>query len=705
MLKPFEDMEDHPLVKTLTEAIIAKTGTNNPNFYTVMVSSHLVQIASTMRTYINSAIGTGLIPVNMYAICLAKSGTNKGLTMSLLEDKVTNQFREKFLNEIFNEQAKVNLRHLAQKRALINGTTTTDEYSNIFKEFKTLGNIAYSFDSGTTPALKQLRYKLQLANIGSLNFIMDELGNNLLNNTDVFSTFLELFDGKIKQKLIKETKDSQRGEDLNTKTPTNMLLFGTETAIFDGGRKEAELLTMLETGYARRCIIGYGEEDSYGCNMTSEQIYEQLTNVNLANVFSEASYKLGLLADAKYSNTIINVPKSVDLLIIEYRQQCEIIASSLPEHDFIRKAEIKHRFFKTLKVAAGFSFIDGESTLHENNLYAAIKMSEISGKCFARLLTRERNYVKLAKFISNNGNGITEVDLVEELPFYKGTIANKKDLMALAKDWGYKNNIVIKDSYIENIRVYSGESLKENDLSALILSYSKDMYSNYEHQEAPFKKLHILTSKEDLYWINHHIINGIPNIENIIPSTNTIIIDISNISLNDITLLLSSYTYHLYSNEDNTKKILVLPLSHTIKLSNNDYVSLVTRIHEWLPFDIESNKSSNTIWNTECGSYKYNIGKLIDVFMFIPRTTRYTKYMNKLSKLKEYSYIEKWFMLNILEEGIENVLLTYSKLLQNWEIDFISIGDLLIKFNNKAPNKLSDEELNLIINTGTLNND
>ena len=90
--------------------------------------------------------------------------------------------------------------------------------------------------------------------------------------------YLELYDqGSIKQKLIKNTNENKRNEDIDGKTPTNALLFGTPVKLLDGGQTEDQLYSFLETGYARRCLFGYGQQDRKAFhNQTATEIYQTL---------------------------------------------------------------------------------------------------------------------------------------------------------------------------------------------------------------------------------------------------------------------------------------------------------------------------------------------------------------------------------------------------------------------------------------------
>src|SRR5690606_26758028 len=125
---------------------------------------------------------------------------------------------------------------LAVKRAGRRGTDPDEELVRVEKEFNSLGAMVFNFDSGTGPAVKQLRHKLLMASAGSMNLIIDEIGSNLLANQEVLTTFLELFDqGLVKQKLTKNTADNVRNEEIVGKTPTNMMLIGTPSRLLDGG--------------------------------------------------------------------------------------------------------------------------------------------------------------------------------------------------------------------------------------------------------------------------------------------------------------------------------------------------------------------------------------------------------------------------------------------------------------------------------------
>lgn len=493
------------LSEDIVKIMMAKTHSTNPVFFRVLVSYYLAKVASMMRCNIKTN-DRGNIPVSMYGINLSPSGTNKGFSTNIIEESVIKEFTEEFLESTFPTIADENLNKMANKRAFNNNTEPDEELAIITKNFIDAGEMVFSFDSGTTPAVKQLRYKLLMANAGSVNLEIDEIGSNLLNNTEVLNTFLELFDvGKVKQKLTKNTNENTRGKEIQGRTPTNMMLFGTPNKLMDGGKIESEFFSMLETGYARRCVFGYTNNKSLKKKLTAEERYSMSIDATNTQTLMNISKKLKNLANIINFNKTISLPKNINLKLIEYQIYCEDLADSLSEHEEILKAELTHRYFKALKLAGAYAFISESREITEDLLGNAIKLVEDSGIAFRLLLNRDRNYIRLAKYIADIKREVTHVDLVEDLNFYKGSVTQKADMMNLAIAYGHKNHIVIKKSYVDGIEFFKGESLKETNLDEIIISYSTDIVKGYTNQRVPFNQLHKLIQLEEYHFVNHHL--------------------------------------------------------------------------------------------------------------------------------------------------------------------------------------------------------
>ena len=287
-----------------------------------------------------------------------------------------------------------------------------------------------------------------------------------------------------------------------------MLLFGTPAKLLDGGKTEDEFYSMLETGYSRRCLFGYSLGRVKGKQLTPEQVFDIATSQSDNTILNKLSVLFKNLAKVDNFDITLGMDKDVNLLLIEYRQQCEAIADALPEHKHIQKAEISHRYFKALKLAGAYAFIDSSDKVYEKHLYAALKLVEDSGIAFTEILSREKPHVKLAKYIASNDEPITKSDLIEDLPSYRGNELQKKEMMTLAIAYGYKNNIIIKEDIVDDISFYTGESLEETDLNNVILSYSGDITTGYANENIKFNQLHKLCNTPNLHWCNHHLMEG-----------------------------------------------------------------------------------------------------------------------------------------------------------------------------------------------------
>lgn len=698
-MKTFEEMDYHPKSEALVQVLCSKTQNSNPLFFRVLVGYYFGVVASMMRASI-ATHDRGDIPVNIYALNLSTSGSGKGFSTNIIENQVIHLFRQRFLEETFPQLAEVNLPKLAVKRANRKATDPDQELERVQKEFDAAGHMVFSFDSGTPAAVKQMRHKLLMADAGSVNLQIDEIGSNLVGNVDVLNTFLELYDvGLIKQKLTKNTNENTRGEEIIGRTPTNMLLFGTPSKLLNGGKTEEELYSMLETGYARRCLFGYSRAGNKETHLTPEQVYDMLTNQASNQTLVDLADKLELLADMSNVNRKILMSKEVSLLSIEYRLKCEKEANTLPEHEEIKKAEISHRYFKALKLAGAYAFIDSSPELTEDHMYNAIKLVEESGKAFNQLLTRDRNYVKLAKYIATVRRDVTQADLVEDLPFYRGAAAQKSEMLSLATAWGYKNNILIKKSFSDGIEFLRGESLQETNMARLTVAYSTDITEGYINEHAPWEKLHVLTQKQGLHWVAHHLTDGYRNEENCIAGFNLVVIDVDGgVGLSTVQLLLKNYTYLIYTTKRHTEEDhrfrLILPINYTLSLDAKEYKELMNNIYEWLPFTVDTQTNQRARkWLSHNGQYFYNDGEVLDVLPFIPKTSKNEERRLLLESQQDMDNLERWVVNNIGDGNRNNMLLRYAMILVDAGFGFDNVNSRVKAMNDKIPDKLDEAEI------------
>lgn len=698
-MKTFDEMDYHPASEKLVNILCSKTQNSNPLFFRVLVGYYFSLVASTMRTTI-ATHDRGDIPVNLYALNLSTSGSGKGFSTNIIENQVIQLFRQRFLEETFPILAEQNLPKLAIKRANRKSTDPDEELIRVQKEFDQLGSLVFSFDSGTPAAVKQMRHKLLMAEAGSVNLQIDEIGSNLIGNVDVLNTFLELYDmGLIKQKLIKNTSENIRNEEIVGRTPTNMMLFGTPAKLLNGGKTEEELYSMLETGYARRCFFGYSRASNKTQDLTPEQVYTMLTNQESDKFLDEFSAKLENLADIINVNRRLQMTKETSLLLIEYRLKCEREAELYPEHEEIKKAEISHRYFKALKLAGAYAFIDDSPELTEEHLYQAIKLAEESGAAFNRLLTRDRAYVKLAKYIATCKRDVTQADLVEDLPFYRGAQGQKAEMLSLAIAYGYKNNIIIKKSFSDGIEFLRGETLKESSLDKCVISYSNDIAQGYVNEHAPFDKLHKLTQMNGMHWVAHHLTGGHRNEENCIAGFNLVVFDVDGgVNISTVKMLLKNYKFLIYTTKRHTDEEhrfrIIMPINYELELDAKDYKEFMSNLYEWLPFEVDTATNQRARkWLSHEGHYEYNEGEILDALPFIPKTSKNEERKELMNSQQSMDNLERWVINNIGDGNRNNMLLRYAMILLDGGFDFEGVRTKVIALNEKIADKLEEAEI------------
>ena len=695
-------VKDASVIEEIVDVLCNKTQNTDRGFYKVEVAYFLAKMASAMRASIMTK-DRGKVPINIYALCLASSGFGKGHSVNIMENDLIKGFKRRFLDETMPSISEDHLTAMAQDRSIRNNTTEEVEMDILNAEYKRLGAYPFTFDSGTTPAVKQLRDKLLLANCGSINLQIDEIGSNLIGSTEVLNVFLELYDqGLVKQKLTKNTQDNIRSDDRDGSTPTNMLLFGTPVKLLDGGQTEDMFYSFLEVGYARRCLFGIGKLDKKALySMDPAQIFARLTDPSNTAIVNKWSQHFFNLADPAKFNWQMTISDQTSINLIQYKSECERLADALPEHEEIKKAELSHRYFKALKLAGALAFVDESPEVTDTHLYQAIKLVEESGDAFGSILTREKAYMKLAKYIANSKSEVTHADLTEALPFYKSGVAARNEMMSLATAWGYKNCIVIKKSLVDGIEFFKGETLQQTNLDKMILSWSNDLAYNYQPEEGPWDQLKVLFQGTGLNWCNHRFKDGHRCNTEVLPGFNMIVVDVDGTTtINTVKELFKGYRYILYTTkrhqtEGKDRFRLVFPINYVLKLSVDEYKEFMNNIFKWLPFETDecANQASKKWSSYDRGQYFQNDGEILDALKFIPGTSRNDQYKKEMAKIEDLGNLERWFAAQMSEGNRNNNMFKYGMALVDSGLTFEEVSSQIKKFNKQLSNPLPEEEL------------
>ena len=346
-----------------------------------------------------------------------------------------------------------------------------------------------------------------------------------------------------------------------------------------------------------------------------------------------------------------------------------------------------------------------------DNLHAAMKLTEESGKAFLKLMTREKTYTKLAKYIAASDTELTHADLHEALPFYKSSIGARNEMMTLATAWGYKQHIVIKKSFADGIELFSGETLKETDLEAVRVSYSDHFAYRYHDYNIPFSKLNRLTEEPGMHWANHRFKNGVDvpegqegphrNEENAITGFNLIVLDVDGgVSLDHVHDLLKDYVFMTSTTKRHTETEhrfrLILPIDYELHLDADEYVEFMKNVVDWLPFkvDEQANQRSRKWMSCGHGSYHQNLeGKVLNALPFVPRTSKNKEYQESMKELESLDNLERWFAQRIALGNRNNQMIKFALALADTGLQYNEIEEKVLSFNSRLSNKLSDSEI------------
>lgn len=698
----FAEFEHHPFISEVGAALAAKTNNPDPAMFRVMSAWHLTKAVSNMHGMVKSAVGSPM-PINMYAICLAPSGAGKGHAMSTLEQGIFGRYYGSFDAKI--EEAEHRAINVISARLVVDkGIDEALARTKAEKEITELGAYVETFDSGSSPAIKQLRAKIQQLGFGALNLQIDEIGSNLTGSEEGLTTFLELYDlGQIKQKITKVSKDSGRTLDKRTATPANLLMFGTPSKLFDGSNTEKLFIDLVTAGYARRSFFSWQASRKGVKSLSQDEAFQKAVALLTALDASPWISKVQQLLQSE-SGKVYRLTDRADKQLFSYRVYCEQRSEEYPEHMEDVRAEMMHRHIKTMKVAAAFAALERLPVVLIRHINNAIALTEESGKAFQTMLSRDKAYVRLAKYITSNKNRVTQADLVNTLPFYTGSQSARNDMMSLATSWAYSHDKIIKKEYADGIEFFSGDSLEQTNLDIIPLSYSSHMADNYTNVEPEWTKLPKLLLAPNMHFTNHWLAAGEHGMghrseANVVEGCNFIVLDVDGTaSLQLARSVLEDYKYYIYTTKSHTDTDhhyrIVMPLTHKVKLNRDNFSNFMRNIYNWLPFEVDvAAKDRCRKWASHPGQLEENDGLLLDATQFIPNTVRQEKLSLASEGLKNLPALERWFALQMSAGNRNNMLARFAFVLVDQGMSLPEIETRVIQLNNSQSDKLSMAEI------------
>jgi hypothetical protein len=436
-----------------------------------------------------------------------------------------------------------------------------------------------------------------------------------------------------------------------------------------------------------------------------ESMYALSVQANNSATITKYAQHFHGLADPAAFGWKLDVPDDVGIALLRYKIACERAAEEMPDHKEVQKSELSHRYFRALKLAGAYAFVDHSIEITMDHLLQAILLIEESGQAFQSILKREKTYVKLAKYIAGTDIEVTHADLNEALPFYKSGNAARNEMMLMAMAWGYKQNIIIKKRFEDGIEFFKGETLETTNLDEIRISYSDNWAYQYQNEVVPFTELHQLTQEQGMHWTNHHFKNGHRADENVVPGFNLIVVDIDKgISLSMAQDLMKEYKFLTYTTkrhtEDANRFRMIFPINYTLYLDAEEYKEFMQSVLSWLPFECDASTIQRARkWESYGGGEcAYNLeAEMLDALAFIPKTTKNEQWKQGVASVQSLDNLERWFAQRIQDGNRNNQMLKFALALVDSGMDFMSISSQIKNFNERLSNRLSDDEINSTI--------
>lgn len=701
----------HPTTEKIVTHLSSVTQNQNKTMFRTLLTYYFGMIASHMRVGVHGW-GDKVLPVNIYAISISESGTGKGFTLNTMKDEITDRFRNVFLEETFPTSAEASVDEIAEARSIRRNTDLDKEAEKLIKEYGDAGEMMFQFSEGTPAAAKQIRHKLCIAKAGAINFIVDEIGVNLLGQKDMINLFLELYDtGKVEDKLVKNTSENKRVERIEDSTPTNMLLLGAGSALLDGSETERNFNALLETGYARRCFISFNRDDTKVNDTSAEDLLRSMFDKKNNKQLSLIAEQLEELADISNLNKVMKLEYDDALYLMEYKLYCVHRGAKFKDHQKILKSEMDNRFFKVLKLASAYAFCDGLDNVPKDYINYAIHLAEDCGDDFRKLMTPEKDYMKLAKFLLDYPEGATLSDLDQNLKVFKGNKQAKEEMITNAISWGYKNNILVSKHWIDQILFLKASALEETDLDNLIVSVSNHAADGYEAEEIEFEQLADFGEAANYNWCNHHFVNEHRHQDNLILGFNVVVFDVDDgTPMSTAKMMFQDYWNVMYetkrSTEENNRYRIILPISHVLELDRDEYKQFMRNLIESLPFDAEVDEASlqpDKKWLTcnkgaVINDVRWIKGKEHDPIIFnalpyIPKTAKNEQLMTERKDIQNLDNIQRWVYENTGEGNRSNQLYRYAMILVDMGCQFHEVEQSLLELNNNLRDPLPEKEI------------
>ena len=574
--------------------------------------------------------------------------------------------------------------------------------------------------TSTWQALQKAAQTVKDMDVGSVNVVSDELGDNIMSMSEIFTKLKSTWDTGTSEGPVNVTNGGESYFCVHD-VCFNALLFGAPGPFELDPKKKDRLLETYVSGMARRSFIYHNNtyKKSENRNPNFEKLEREFYD-KLESYIKELRYFLNNTKEIRY-------PAKIREKLLEYDQIKEIER----ERSISLIAEDLGSTKKIEKLLGIIATLDLQDEINEEHLKFAIEFTEALDSTAEETVEIKPAYKRIYDEIEKRSFA-ARTDIVKAVKDI--TIKDLDSQLILVQEHANLiGNSLIKKEY-NGIIKYKIEKLSNTNLDNIILSIKGNMDrtepEGFVRKIGSFDKLINAVNAEFRYsagtFRNEYISD-----ENYLQEQNLFIIDIDNdLRLEDAKALFSSMTYLIATTKSHQKpkktKVngetidlvcdrfrIILPTLSTFHLTAKVYSEMYMNVINSLGIaeaDSKCRNASRWYYGNPEGEHWYNKGDLLDIRTYIPdssehqdASTSLNNYDNQRDKSNAPASIRvdaaiRWFLSNTATGNRNDNLFKLGMLLKE-KIEEPDWAMWLLNANTCLSHPLPDSDMKSIINS------
>ena len=574
--------------------------------------------------------------------------------------------------------------------------------------------------TSTWQALQKAAQTVKDMDVGSVNVVSDELGDNIMSMSEIFTKLKSTWDTGTSEGPVNVTNGGESYFCVHD-VCFNALLFGAPGPFELDPKKKDRLLETYVSGMARRSFIYHNNtyKKSENRNPNFEKLEREFYD-KLESYIKELRYFLNNTREIRY-------PAKIREKLLEYDQIKELER----ERSISLIAEDLGSTKKIEKLLGIIATLDLQDEINEEHLKFAIEFTEALDSTAEETVEIKPAYKRIYDEIEKRSFA-ARTDIVKAVKDI--TIKDLDSQLILVQEHANLiGNSLIKKEY-NGIIKYKIEKLSNTNLDNIILSINGNMDrtepEGFVRKIGSFDKLINAVNAEFRYsagtFRNEYISD-----ENYLQEQNLFIIDIDNdLRLEDAKALFSSMTYLIATTKSHQKpkktKVngetidlvcdrfrIILPTLSTFHLTAKVYSEMYMNVINSLGIaeaDSKCRNASRWYYGNPEGEHWYNKGDLLDIRTYIPdssehqdASTSLNNYDNQRDKSNAPASIRvdaaiRWFLSNTATGNRNDNLFKLGMLLKE-KIEEPDWAMWLLNANTCLSHPLPDSDMKSIINS------